>query len=176
VEYKLPGSNASTDSIETKCACFLKTSLSSCLNLEEFPRQIIYVRVSVLRDEGSAVSVALNACTLALLDAGFPMTAIPVSVSCTITRSEEGRGEETLMFDPSRIEEDQSLAHFQFAFASVDTCSDTNSNLSDKLLAAECCGIFNTHQFLLAVQNTTKAAHIIKLFIRKILDDKAVYL
>jgi ribonuclease PH len=44
--------------------------LISSLNLQEYPRLIIYIKVCVLRDDGAMLSVALNAASIALLDSG----------------------------------------------------------------------------------------------------------
>ena len=74
-------------------------SLSSCVILEG--SGTIVIKVKVVRDDGSLLSVgialysvnyyfylyyhlqilALNACTLALIDSGFPMYTLPVSIS-----------------------------------------------------------------------------------------------
>jgi ribonuclease PH len=42
-----------------------------CINLDEYPRMIIYVKICIIRDDGSMVSVALNAASLALIDSGM---------------------------------------------------------------------------------------------------------
>lgn len=78
----------------------VRRTLSSSIQLDKFPRNLITIKVLILQNKGSLLAAILNACTLALLDAGIPMNHYITSVQlCKI-------GENTL-FDPT-IEEEQT--------------------------------------------------------------------
>ena len=68
--YYSVGGNATLSRLEKSSAKFIKDSLLSCLNLQDHPRLMIYIKVCVLRDDGGMLSVALNAAAIALLDSG----------------------------------------------------------------------------------------------------------
>lgn len=62
-------------------------------------------------DDGSVLSAALNAASMALLNAGVEMTGIALSVTCCITKSPPAdRAVRTVILDPSKAEEDDSAA------------------------------------------------------------------
>lgn len=74
------------EKLEKEGKIFLQETLEQALQLMEFPRMLIYIRVCVVRNDGSALVTALNACSLSLLDACLPMYFVPVSsylASCT---------------------------------------------------------------------------------------------
>ena len=56
--------------IEKSCAKYIRDSVVSSLQLQEYPRKMIFIKVCVIRDDGSMLSVCLNAAALALMDAG----------------------------------------------------------------------------------------------------------
>jgi ribonuclease PH len=75
---------------------------------DEFPRAVISVVVQVIEDSGSLLSVAINATTLALMDAGVPMLSVVTSSTCALLP------DGGLFLDPSRTEEEvqiQSISH-----------------------------------------------------------------
>lgn len=53
----------------------IATSLSSLLLLNLYPRSLITLTLTILSSDGSLLSTLLNASTLALIDAGIPMTS-----------------------------------------------------------------------------------------------------
>lgn len=61
----------------------------------------------VIVDDGAIPSAALNAATMALLNAGVEMTGIALSVTCCITDSMDGR---SILLDPSKSEETKAAA------------------------------------------------------------------
>lgn len=62
--------------------------------------------LQVIVDDGSVLSAALNAATMALLNAGVEMTGIALSVTCCITPAPA----RAVFLDPNKAEEDESAA------------------------------------------------------------------
>ena len=65
--------NASTDRRLLEASQMLQTALEATLLLQTYPRQRIIIQVTVMADDGGRLCTALNAATLAVLDAGIPM-------------------------------------------------------------------------------------------------------
>lgn len=65
-----------------------------------------YLIRQVIVDDGSILSVALNAATIALINAGVEMTGIALSVTCSILPASE----RAVILDPSKAEEEQAAA------------------------------------------------------------------
>jgi len=185
VEYSIPCGNSLSGPLETVAVSFLKSSISSCIALTEFPRHVIVVRVTVVRDDGCILSVALNACALALVDAGLPMKAIPMSISCILSSKSatldaddavNKTPEWVIQLDPIAREEQEALASFQGTFVSWGRgCGE--SGLADetgsRLLAAECTGTFTSEQLIAAVSVASTAAGVIKAFMRKLVENRS---
>lgn len=96
-------SNSESSLDESFIIDFLTKSLTSSINLDLFPRMLILIEVAVIRDNGSLVSAALNACTLALLDAGIPMNFFVSCIEISYIASKN-----TFLLDPTTEEEKQS--------------------------------------------------------------------
>ncbi|KAI0563604.1 exosome component 5 Rrp46 [Gracilaria domingensis] len=67
------------------------------------PRKAVVVAVQVLSDNGGVVASAINATTMALLDAGLPMRALPLAASVSIHNN-------ALIVDPVLVEEREAHA------------------------------------------------------------------
>jgi hypothetical protein len=94
--------------LEKEGAQFVKQSLMSSICLGDFPRMVIVLQVCVVQDEGSRLSCAVNASTLAFLNAGIPMLQIPCSLSVGVMRSisaASDKDSELLILDTSSAEE-----------------------------------------------------------------------
>ena len=123
-----------------KCEKYLKESLQSCIELHRFPRMLILFSVLVVNNDGAMLSVALNACVLALLDAGLPMNSVPNSISLCSMGIQNNDVE--IILDPSVEEEDSALANYVFTLvpaANTGANSSTNSNVRN--VTATNCGI-----------------------------------
>ena len=66
----LGGNNAILNRTIKSGAKFIRDSLISSLQLQEYPRKIIVIKVCILRDDGAMFAVALNAASLALMNSG----------------------------------------------------------------------------------------------------------
>ena len=61
---------------------YIKSMMESVVLLENMPHSDIDIHIVALQDDGSVESAAINAVTLALIDAGVPMKDFLISCSC----------------------------------------------------------------------------------------------
>ena len=105
----LGGNNAILNRTIKLGAKFIRDSLISSLQLQEYPRKIIVIKVCVLRDDGAMFAVALNAASLALMNAGMKQWRRKEKTGGKIKRSEESMREkkrrEENRRDPKRRED-----------------------------------------------------------------------
>jgi exosome complex component RRP46 len=67
----------------------LQGALDTVILSDLYPRSGILIVIQVLEDDGSILSTALNAATMALVDAGVGMKQLLAGVSCCITKQKE---------------------------------------------------------------------------------------
>ena len=103
-------SEGGLNSNEIIIAEFLKNALQSCVKLAEFPRLLIAIKVLIIRNDGSILSTALNACIMALLDAGIPMEKFVTCVELATVQQQ-------ILLDPTFEEESQSTGNLTVAIA-----------------------------------------------------------
>lgn len=166
VEFNYPGSSDIMDDINYKYGRLLEASLIGSLCITEYPRMMMVIRVTVVRDDGAAVSIALNACTLALLDSGLPILSIPVSVTTVIPSQISN----TMLLDPLILEEKDSDACFYFTFV-PNNLTSSSSNVPT-VVASHCTGIFTSKQLEVVLNGSFSASLIIRTFIKKIIEEK----
>lgn len=58
--------------------------LCSCIPRSLFPRAAISVTIQVINDDGYILSTAINAAVMAVVDAGIPISFMPISAECTV--------------------------------------------------------------------------------------------
>eukprot|EP01128_Nolandella_sp_AFSM9_P007009 TRINITY_DN3736_c0_g1_i1.p1 TRINITY_DN3736_c0_g1~~TRINITY_DN3736_c0_g1_i1.p1 ORF type:complete len:257 (+),score=53.69 TRINITY_DN3736_c0_g1_i1:84-773(+) len=86
---------------EMRISQLLHTSLSHAIALSLNPRTDIRVVAQVIHDDGSLISAIINACSLALLDAGIPLRTLLVSLE-TLCLSDG-----SIIVDPTKSQEEQ---------------------------------------------------------------------
>jgi exosome complex component RRP41 len=67
----------------------IRGTFASVILAHLFPRSTIAITVQVLQDDGACLSVAINAVTLALTNAGIPMRDMVVSCSAGLVEDKE---------------------------------------------------------------------------------------
>jgi len=90
----------------------LKKVFQEQILLMLYPRTQIQIVVQILNDDGSMLSACVNATTLALLDAGIPLSSVVVSVDVAVRRDTNY----SLILDPNstQLQENlQALLSFQ---------------------------------------------------------------
>jgi exosome complex component RRP46 len=75
---------ALADNIDIERASYIRQCVEAVLLLTAAPRTRIQIVVQVLADGGSVLACALNAATLALLDAGVPTTSLLAAVTVAV--------------------------------------------------------------------------------------------
>ena len=80
----------------------LKKMYSEVILTEQLPQTMIDLRVQVMQDDGSVMSAAINASTLALIDAGIPM----IDIVCS---AEGGFLEGQMVLDMNKDEENVGM-------------------------------------------------------------------
>lgn len=84
---------ASSDSLRDLVRTIMLTALH--------PRKVLRVSVHILSSDGGVVSACINASILALLDAGVPLTCVPVSACLALTNG-------SVVADPNALEESEA--------------------------------------------------------------------
>jgi hypothetical protein len=104
-----------TANADTGRAAVIRQTVSGMVLSTLHPRTVITVVLQVVRDDGSLLAAALNAATLALLDAGIPLRWM-LSAVC-IACPTDG----TLRMDPDGEEEKAAANALTLAFGGTDT-------------------------------------------------------
>ncbi|OZJ02066.1 hypothetical protein BZG36_05253 [Bifiguratus adelaidae] len=64
----------------------IRTTFESAILLGYHPRTMIQVIAQTIKDDGGLLAASINATTMALMDAGIPMTAIVAAVTCMVEK------------------------------------------------------------------------------------------
>ncbi|CAM9644402.1 unnamed protein product [Hapterophycus canaliculatus] len=121
----------------------LRTSLEEVVLRSRYPRTVVSVVIQVIVDDGAVLSAALNAATMALLNAGVEMTGIALSVTCCITSAitSTNPGIRSVLLDPCKSEETDAAATVAVATLSagggVLSCRAVGSMSREEYFA--CC-------------------------------------
>ncbi|KAJ5232145.1 hypothetical protein N7468_005101 [Penicillium chermesinum] len=76
-----------SDRQSTNISTILRSAFQSHLHTYLYPHSTISIHVSVLSSDGSLLAAAINACTLALVDAGIPMPGLLCGCTAGMTGS-----------------------------------------------------------------------------------------
>jgi exosome complex component RRP46 len=88
--------------VRDTCEAVILTSLH--------PRSSISIVIQVEQDDGSLLACCINACCVALMDAGIPMHGLVCAVACAVQLN----GEETI--DPTLKQEQSAMTVVTFGF------------------------------------------------------------
>lgn len=95
--------------VEAVAARDLRQMVLEVLLAALHPRKAVVVAVQVLADHGSLGAVVVNACVMALIDAGVPLQAVPTAACVSVHN-------DTIVVDPVRVEEMEANAVLTFTF------------------------------------------------------------
>jgi ribonuclease PH len=112
----------------------------SVIDLKQYPRKLILLKLSVIRDDGNLLVASIIAGTFALLESGIQLFHLPVPVTCAAiavqsSQESEWEGVRTnppqILLDPNHEEESlaQSLHTFVFNVTEGGSPSETSSSL-----------------------------------------------
>ncbi|KAJ3124104.1 Exosome component 5 [Nowakowskiella sp. JEL0407] len=116
------------------------------------PRTSIQITIQVLSEDGSILATAINAVSLALIDAGLPLKSVLGSIMCAITDDGD------LILDPLDSEIHNSKSTHTFAF----------DNISGDLIMCESDGLFTEDEYFLCLEACKIAVHSIQVFMKAV--------
>ncbi|KAG1704063.1 hypothetical protein DVH05_006076 [Phytophthora capsici] len=117
---------------------------------DSFPRAVISIVVQVIEDNGSLLAVAINAVSLALMDAGVPMTSVVTATSCSLF--DDG----SLYLDPTSAEEEDA----------VSWVTTARSSTSDGVLTCITNGLLSEMQYFACSEACQRASESVAAFFR----------
>ncbi|KAJ1836309.1 exosome non-catalytic core subunit rrp46 [Coemansia sp. RSA 2706] len=79
------------------------------------PRTLVQINVQVRQGDGSVDAMAINATTLALIDAGIPLRATVAAATCAVLATGD------IVVDPTQEEADAAQSTHTFAFSNQQT-------------------------------------------------------
>jgi|EP01033_Poteriospumella_lacustris_P005923 ribonuclease PH len=100
---------------------FVRRALSTCIPLEQYPRQCISIKVLVLQNDGSLAATVLNAAMLALLDASIPLRHYLAAVQLVTVPDLQHTDNSHILLDPTLAEEHMAAVKFFAAFVADAT-------------------------------------------------------
>ena len=115
---------------EKDSGIFVQSCLKSAVKLDEYPRKMIQITIMVIHDDGGALSCAINASILALIDAGLVMLRVPLSVTVF-----QDTNSNIVAIDPSKAEEESP-----FSSVMVLVCSLSETYAAPQIIATRLVG------------------------------------
>ncbi|CAN8063303.1 unnamed protein product [Agarophyton chilense] len=122
-----PDSAASNEALLTTD---LQATVTDVVLTALHPRKALVVAVQVLADNGAVVAAAINATTIALIDAGVPMRALPLAASISVHNN-------ALIVDPVLVEEREAHALITMTF---DTALEKDDGFMSVYTIGDCGG------------------------------------
>ncbi|KAI8811040.1 ribosomal protein S5 domain 2-type protein, partial [Cladochytrium replicatum] len=114
---------------------FIREAFSTAIMVALHPRTSFQITCQVMSDDGSTLAAAINAVSLALIDAGAPLRSVPGAICCAF--DEDG----ALIVDPSQKEMERAKSVHTFAF----------ENDSSEILTCDSVGIFSEEEVCHAI-------------------------
>jgi exosome complex component RRP46 len=152
-----PGYGANERELER----FIGDSLMACVATDEYARKVIEVVIQVIKADGSLVTTALNAATLALLDAGIQMKSLPIATTCLVPTN--GSSSEEIKLDPTA--EEESSEDYSAIIMSTDS-------VREGVIATITSGSFHLDSFLSCVEGSSRASKAVVAFMRIAIEQK----
>jgi len=152
-----PGYGANERELER----FIGDSLMACIAIDQYPRTVIEVVIQVIKADGSLVATALNAATLALLDAGIQMKSLPIATTCLVPTN--GDATKEFQFDPTAEEESSN------EYSAIVLATDS---VRDGVIASITFGAFQLDSFLSCVEGAKRASKAVVAFMRIAMEQK----
>ena len=152
-----PGYGANEREIER----FIGDSLMACIETDQYPRTVIEVVIQVIKSDGSLITSALNAATLALLDAGIQMKSLPIATTCLVPTNGDSSTE--IRFDPTAEEESSD------EYAAIVLATDS---VKEGVIASITFGSLQLDSFLSSVEGASRASKAVVAFMRIVMEQK----
>ncbi|KAI8990987.1 ribosomal protein S5 domain 2-type protein [Mycotypha africana] len=137
----------------------LRTTFEPIILGGMMPRTLIQIVVQILKDDGCILAAAVNAISLALLDAGIPLKHMAAAITVMV----DGRSGE-LVLDPTLEELQNAKSVHTFAFNNIQTKAYILLSNSD--------GIFNEEEYFNCHDLSVDAADKVQSFLRMAVESK----
>ncbi|KAE9350634.1 hypothetical protein PR003_g5278 [Phytophthora rubi] len=140
----------------------IRETFTPVMVTDSFPRAVISIVVQVIEDNGSIsfplifcacvhlLAVAINAVSLALMDAGVPMLSVVTATSCGIFQ------DGNLYLDPSSTEEEEA----------VSWVTTARSSTNDGVLTCITNGLLSEEQYFACSEACQRASESVAAFFR----------
>lgn len=129
---------------QNKIQQYLSKILSKTILLNQFPRMIICIKVTILYDDGNILASALNAAVLALLASNIPMISVPIAACVAVANGH-------CLLDPT-------LCEIKTSAANITSCFIFGEDDEQHLIHLESIGSFNEEELVNSV-NLCKDYH-----------------
>ncbi|KAJ3185443.1 Exosome component 5 [Geranomyces variabilis] len=154
VVFKAAAGNSTTK--ERLYERVIRETLEASILTALHPRSAIRITLQVLTDDGGILSTALNAATLALVDAGIALRSLPAGVTCMI--DQEG----VLLLDPTILELEAARSTHMFVF----------DNISDGALSNISTGSFSMDEYTSCYDTCFSAVAAVQQLFRSSVEGK----
>ncbi|CAH0482555.1 unnamed protein product [Peronospora belbahrii] len=135
---------------EKEYELIIRETFTPIVLTDNFPRAVISIVIQVIEDNGSLLAVAINAVSLALMDAGIPMSSLVTAASCGIF------ADGNLYLDPSSVEEEEA----------VSWVTTSRSSTSDGVLTCITNGMLSEEQYFACSEACQRASENVAAFFR----------
>ncbi|KJE97874.1 hypothetical protein CAOG_09141 [Capsaspora owczarzaki ATCC 30864] len=144
------------------CEAILRQALEPVIQRTANPRTSITVIVQVMHDDGALLACALNSASMALIDAGVPMSAVLAAVTCAWLPAADGSSERRLLLDPTLEEQTAATSIATFAFESTN----------QEIVFSSTEGQLTVDEYFYTIEMAQKAAANVLAFMRLSLERK----
>ena len=150
-------SSHSLTTLHASAAYHLREAFEPIVLTSLHPRQRISVHVQVVNDDGGLLACAVNACQLALMDAGVQCREMLAAVEIRLRKEDTQGGKEVLLLDPT-LEETRTYPNaVTLAFP----------HLSQGVVLSTCEGDVEEAAYLTAFDTAKRAAGHLTHFMRQ---------
>ncbi|KAJ1798883.1 exosome non-catalytic core subunit rrp46 [Coemansia sp. RSA 2399] len=132
------------------------------------PRTLVQINVQVREDDGSADAAAINAVSLALIDAAVPLRDTVAAATCAV--KEDG----SIAVDPALEEAAGARSVHTFAFAASDISAVDPAQSPTHPVYADSRGDFSVDEYHRCYELCARAAQRVLAFMRTAIEDKAM--
>ena len=140
---------------------FIGDALIACVAVEKYPRTVIEVVIQIIKSDGSLMSTALNAATLALMDAGIEMNSLPIGTTCLVKTNADGVND--MKFDPCA--DDESSKDYSVIVIATDS-------VREGVIASMTLGDFQLNSYLSCIEAASRASKAVQAFMRIAIEQK----
>ncbi|KAG5192510.1 ribosomal protein S5 domain 2-type protein [Tribonema minus] len=174
IEVSWRADKGAQTSADAERELYVRRTLEEAVAVARYPRSVISVVVQVLCDDGSVLSAAINACAMALVDAGVEMIGMPVAATACFSGSGSAAaaapeqlqhlGESHLQLDPSASEEATTRATVMLAVLAG----------SDGILTMKMTGQLGAEELFAASEAARKACDAVSVYLRRAVEAKVL--